>query len=92
MNKSDLISKLAEAHPNFTRQDVEFAVNTMLDAISNALARGDRIEIRGFGSFKLNYKPSRIGRNPKTGERVEVPEKWMPHFKAGRELRERVDK
>jgi integration host factor subunit beta len=63
----------------------------MLDAMSEALAKGDRIEIRGFGSFALNYRPPRVGRNPKSGDKVSVPEKWVPHFKAGKELRERVD-
>ena len=63
----------------------------ILDAMSEALAKGDRIEIRGFGSFSLNYRPPRVGRNPKSGDKVSVPEKWVPHFKAGKELRERVD-
>jgi integration host factor subunit beta len=63
----------------------------ILEALSEALVKGDRIEIRGFGSFALNYRPPRVGRNPKTGEKVNVPEKWVPHFKAGKELRERVD-
>ena len=64
----------------------------ILDALSEALVKGDRIEIRGFGSFSLNYRPPRVGRNPKSGDKVSVPEKWVPHFKAGKELRERVDK
>jgi len=63
----------------------------ILDAMTDALARGDRIEIRGFGSFALNYRPPRTGRNPKSGDKVHVPEKYVPHFKAGKELRERVD-
>ena len=63
----------------------------ILDAMSEALSKGDRIEIRGFGSFALNYRPPRVGRNPKSGDKVSVPEKWVPHFKAGKELRERVD-
>jgi len=63
----------------------------ILDAMSDALVRADRIEIRGFGSFALNYRPPRTGRNPKSGEKVSVPAKWVPHFKAGKELRERVD-
>jgi integration host factor subunit beta len=67
------------------------SVKMILEAMTEALSRGDRIEIRGFGSFALNYRPSRVGRNPKSGEKVEVPEKWVPHFKAGKELRERVD-
>ena len=67
------------------------AVKMVLEAMAAALARGDRIEIRGFGSFALNYRPPRVGRNPKSGDKVEVPQKWVPHFKAGKELRERVD-
>jgi integration host factor subunit beta len=63
----------------------------ILDAMSETLAKGDRIEIRGFGSFSLNYRPPRVGRNPKSGVKVEVPAKYVPHFKAGKELRERVD-
>jgi len=66
-------------------------VKVILDAMTTALSRGDRIEIRGFGSFALNYRPPRTGRNPKSGERVQVPEKHVPHLKAGKELRERVD-
>ncbi|PKO33761.1 MAG: integration host factor subunit beta [Betaproteobacteria bacterium HGW-Betaproteobacteria-7] len=72
-------------------KDADFAVKMILDAMSEALVRGDRIEIRGFGSFALNYRPPRTGRNPKSGEKVSVPAKWVPHFKAGKELRERVD-
>ena len=72
-------------------KDADFAVKMILDAMSEALAKGDRIEIRGFGSFALNYRPPRVGRNPKSGDKVSVPEKWVPHFKAGKELRERVD-
>jgi integration host factor subunit beta len=66
-------------------------VKVILDALTDALARGDRIEIRGFGSFTLNYRPPRLGRNPKSGEKVQVPAKYVPHFKPGKELRERVD-
>jgi len=66
-------------------------VKVILDALAETLAKGERIEIRGFGSFSLNYRPPRIGRNPKTGVKVEVPAKFVPHFKAGKELRERVD-
>lgn len=90
MTKSELVADLAGKHPHLTARDVDFAVNLMLDAIADALAQGDRIEIRGFGSFSLNYRPGRVGRNPKTGEQVEVPAKHVPHFKAGKELRERV--
>lgn len=91
MTKSELIAKLAARHPQLVAKDAELAVKMVLDAMSKALAEGDRIEIRGFGSFGLNYRPPRVGRNPKSGERVHVPEKNVPHFKAGKELRERVD-
>ena len=91
MTKSDLIARLAERFPQLVAKDADFAVKMILDAMSEALVRGDRIEIRGFGSFALNYRPPRTGRNPKSGEKVSVPSKWVPHFKAGKELRERVD-
>ncbi len=92
MTKSDLIARLAERFPDLVAKDADFAVKMILDALSEALVKGDRIEIRGFGSFSLNYRPPRVGRNPKSGDKVSVPEKWVPHFKAGKELRERVDK
>ena len=91
MTKSELIVRLAERFPQLVAKDADFAVKMILDAMTEALVRGDRIEIRGFGSFALNYRPPRIGRNPKSGEKVSVPSKWVPHFKAGKELRERVD-
>lgn len=91
MTKSELISKLAGRFPQLVAKDADCAVKMVLDAMTDALSRGDRIEIRGFGSFALNYRPPRVGRNPKSGERVHVPEKYVPHFKAGKELRERVD-
>ena len=91
MTKSDLIARLAERFPQLVAKDADFAVKMILDALSEALVKGDRIEIRGFGSFSLNYRPPRVGRNPKSGDKVSVPEKWVPHFKAGKELRERVD-
>ena len=84
--------KLATAQfPQLVAKDAELAVKMILDAMAESLAKGERIEIRGFGSFGLNYRPPRTGRNPKSGERVQVPEKHVPHFKAGKELRERVD-
>jgi len=92
MTKSELIARLAERFPQLVEKDADLSVKVILDAMSDVLARGDRIEIRGFGSFSLNYRPQRIGRNPKTGEKVEVPAKYVPHFKAGKELRERVDR
>lgn len=91
MTKSELILRLAERFPQLVVKDADCAVNMMLDAMSEALVKGDRIEIRGFGSFALNFRPPRVGRNPKSGEKVDVPAKWVPHFKAGKELRERVD-
>ena len=73
-------------------KDVEQSVKIIVDTMTRALAKGQRIEIRGFGSFDLNHRPARLGRNPKTGEKVAVPEKYVPHFKPGKELSERVDK
>ena len=91
MTKSELIARLAARFPQLVAKDADYAVKMVIDAMSDALARGDRIEIRGFGSFALNYRPPRVGRNPKSGDKVHVPEKYVPHFKAGKELRERVD-
>ena len=91
MTKSELIACLAERYPQLVAKDADFAVKTILDAMSDALAAGQRIEIRGFGSFSLKSRPPRIGRNPKSGDKVMVPEKRAPHFKPGKELRERVD-
>jgi len=91
MTKSELIARLAERYPQLVAKDADFAVKTILDAMADALANGQRIEIRGFGSFALNWRPPRIGRNPKSGDKVMVPEKRVPHFKPGKELRERVD-
>jgi integration host factor subunit beta len=81
MTKSELINRLAERYSQLVAKDAEFAVKTILDAMTNALASGQRIEIRGFGSFALNSRPPRIGRNPKSGDKVMVPEKRVPHFK-----------
>jgi len=92
MTRSDLINRLAEQYPQYPTEDVAIAVSVILDAISTTLSNGDRIEVRGFGRFSLNYRPPKLGRNPKTGEPVNVPAKYRPHFRAGRELRERVDK
>jgi integration host factor subunit beta len=90
MTRSDLIDRLAVLHPQLLSKDAELAVKVILEALSAALSRGGRVEIRGFGSFGLNYRPPRQGRNPKTGEKVKVPAKYVPHFKAGKELRERA--
>ena len=87
MTRSDLISSLAELHPQLQLKDAEFAVKVILGAMSTSLSQGGRIEIRGFGSFGLNYKPPRNGRSDK----VKIPAKYSPHFKPGKELRERVD-
>ena len=91
MNRSDLITTLSAQFPQLATKDVELAVKVVLDGSSGTLAKNGRIEIRGFGSFALNYKPPRKGRNPKTGGQVQVPSKFVPHFKAGKELRERVN-
>ncbi|MFZ1545941.1 MAG: integration host factor subunit beta [Candidatus Nitrotoga sp.] len=91
MNRSELIDRIANRFPQLQLKDAEYGVRVILDALSNALSKGDRIEIRGFGSFALNYRPPRTGRNPKTGSKVLVPAKYVPHFKAGKELKERVD-
>ena len=91
MTKSDLIDLMASEQSNLSERDVEFAVKAMLQQMSEALASGERIEIRGFGSYKLHFRPPRIGRNPKTGGAVSLPAKYVPHFKPGKELRERVD-
>ena len=92
MTKSELIEALAAMQSHLAFNDVELAVKNALEQMSQALAKGERIEIRGFGSFSLNYRPPRVGRNPKSGEKVQVPAKYVPHFKAGKELRERVDR
>jgi integration host factor subunit beta len=91
LTKSELIVRLAARNPRLVARDADEAVKLILDMLGTALSQGGRIEIRGFGSFSLNYRPARVGRNPKSGERVEVPAKHVPHFKAGKELRERVD-
>ena len=91
MTRSELVSRLAGQFSQLTAKDTESVVSAILEAIAESLKRGDRIEIRGFGSFSLNYRPTRIGRNPKSGETVHVPAKYTPHFKAGKELRERID-
>ncbi|WP_077035234.1 integration host factor subunit beta [Pelomonas sp. KK5] len=91
MTRSDLVALLADRFPQLTQRDTEFAVKTILDAMSDALAKGHRIEIRGFGSFQVNRRPPRMGRNPRSGEQVLIPEKLVPHFKPGKALREAVD-
>ncbi len=91
VTRSDLVVQLAERFGQLTHRDTEFAVKTIIDAMSVALARGHRIEIRGFGSFSVNHRPPRLGRNPRSGDQVLIPEKRVPHFKPGKALREAVD-
>ncbi|MES2889854.1 MAG: integration host factor subunit beta [Pseudomonadota bacterium] len=91
MTRSDLVAQLAEQFGQLGHKDTEFAVKTMLDAMSDALARTHRIEIRGFGSFSISRRPPRMGRNPRSGEQVLIPERLVPHFKPGKALREGVD-
>ncbi len=91
MTKSELIDRLTNKQPHLAHKDVELVVKCLLEHMSDALATGNRIEIRGFGSFSLHYRPPRVARNPKSGETVSLPSKYVPHFKPGKELRERVD-
>jgi integration host factor subunit beta len=91
MTRSDLVEELASRFSQLTHRDAEYAVKTILDAMGDALVRGHRIEIRGFGSFSINRRPPRMGRNPRSGESVHIPEKRVPHFKPGKALREAVD-
>lgn len=91
MTKSELIERIASRQTQLPAKDVELAVKTMVEQMAQALAAGDRIEIRGFGSFSLHYRAPRLGRNPKTGEAVGLSGKYVPHFKPGKELRERVN-
>ena len=91
MTKSELIEVLAAKQSHLAYKDVELAVRCVLEQMSNSLATGDRIEIRGFGSFSLHYRPPRMGRNPKTGDAVALAGKHVPHFKPGKELRDRVN-
>ena len=92
MTRSDLIGSIASRFPQLQLKDSELSVEVIIEAIGKTLAKGGRVEIRGFGSFVLNHRPPRISRNPKTGAQVLVPAKYVPHFKAGKELKERVDK
>jgi len=91
MTKSELIEVIARKQKHLPAKDVELAVKHLLELMSNSLAAGERIEIRGFGSFSLHYRPPRMGRNPKTGEAVALSGKYVPHFKPGKDLRERVN-
>jgi len=90
MLKSELTAILANRFPQLLRADIDVSVAAILEALATTICRGDRVEIRGFGSFGLNYRPPRSARNPKTGAKVQVPATWTPHFKPGKRLRERV--
>ncbi len=91
MTKSDLIERLCAKYQHLSPKEVETAIRDILEQMADTLQSGDRIEIRGFGSFSLHYRAPRVGRNPKTGEKVELLGKSVPHFKPGKELRERVN-
>jgi integration host factor subunit beta len=91
MTKSELIESLSLQYPHLSAQEVEDAVKEILESMATTLSDGERIEIRGFGSFSLHYRAPRVGRNPKTGESVDLEAKYVPHFKPGKELKERVD-
>jgi integration host factor subunit beta len=91
MTKSELIERLTEKYHDLPPKEVELAIKEMLEQMAQSLSRGKRIEIRGFGSFSLHYRAPRVGRNPKTGQSVELTGKYVPHFKPGKELRERVN-
>ncbi|MCA0961407.1 integration host factor subunit beta [Salipiger bermudensis] len=91
MIRSELIQKIAEDNPHLYQRDVERIVNTIFEEITNAMARGDRVELRGFGAFSVKKRDARLGRNPRTGEAVEVEEKHVPFFKTGKLLRDRLN-
>lgn len=91
MTKSELIARLAEANPHLYHRDVERIVTTIFEEITNALADGDRVELRGFGAFSVKERGARLGRNPRTGDAVNVPAKYIPYFKTGKQLRQRLN-
>ena len=91
MTKSELIARLAEANPHLFQRDVERIVTTIFDEITAALARGDRVELRGFGAFSAKQRGARVGRNPRTGASVQVSAKYIPYFKSGKQLREKLN-
>ena len=91
MLRSELVRRLAHAHPQLTQRDMERIVWTVFDALAEALCRGERVELRGFGAFSIRQHASRVGRNPRTGQAVDVPAKRVPHFKAGKQLRDRFN-
>ena len=92
MIKSELVQKLADENPNLFHRDIERIVSIVFDEITDALARGDRVELRGFGAFSVKHRPARVGRNPRSGEAVQIEEKWSPFFKSGKELRDRLNR
>lgn len=92
MTRSELIERLAQTQAHLTHRDAELAAKLVLEQVCNTLENAGRVEIRGFGSFSVHRRPARMGRNPKTGESVRIPRKSVPHFKPGKELRERVDR
>jgi len=91
MIKAELVLKMAEMNPHLYQRDIEILVNAILDEITTALSRGDRVELRGFGTFSTKERDARLGRNPRTGAKVDVDEKRVPYFKAGKEIRERLN-
>ncbi len=91
MIKSELIAKIADANPHLYHRDVERIVSTIFEEITSALSKGDRVELRGFGAFSVKERASRVGRNPRTGDKVEVAAKSVPYFKTGKELRDRLN-
>jgi integration host factor subunit beta len=91
MTRSQLIEALAAKHRELPEEDVRFAINAVIGALAETLAKGDRIELRGFGSFDLTCRPARVSRNPRTGEAIKVPRKYVPHFRAGKELKDRIN-
>ena len=91
MIKSELIQRITERNPHLYQRDIENVVAAILDTISDALARGDRVELRGFGAFSVKHRPARVGRNPRTGEQVDVDAKAVPFFKTGKEMRQRLN-
>ena len=91
MIKSELIDKIAAENPHLFHRDIEVVVATIFDRVTDALARGDRVELRGFGAFSVKERPARTGRNPRTGEQVDVAAKRVPYFKTGKDLRERLN-
>lgn len=92
MIKSELVQKLADENPNLFHRDIERIVSIVFGEIAESLSRGERVELRGFGAFSVKHRPARIGRNPRSGEPVHIDEKYSPYFKAGKELRDRLNK